>query len=49
MMDEEILPRLNKLRGERELYNEYQKLGRDIEEHERLIICFEYWSLDVSC
>lgn len=48
MMDDEILPRLNKLRGERDLYNEYLKLGRDIEHQERLQICLEFWRAFVS-
>lgn len=47
MMDEEILPRLNKLRGERELYQEYLKLGREIEQQERLQHCFEFWRTEV--
>jgi structural maintenance of chromosome 2 len=48
MMDEEILPRLNKLRGERALYEEYLKLGRDIENYERLYHCLEFYNAAVS-
>lgn len=47
-MDEEIMPRLNKLRGERELYEEYQTLGRKIEANGRLEECFNFWTADVS-
>ncbi|KAI6185372.1 Structural maintenance of chromosomes protein [Aphelenchoides besseyi] len=46
MMDEEILPRLEKLRNERDQFNEYNKLGRDVENLQRMQICLDYWMAD---
>ena len=43
-MSEEILPRLQKMRAERDLFNEYQQLGRNIQKMEQTLIAFQWWN-----
>lgn len=47
-MDEEIAPRVEKLKQDRANYLEYQKLGRDIEAQERKLMAYEYHDSIVS-
>lgn len=41
-MDEDILPRVEKLKKDRANYLEFQKIGRDIENLQRKLIAYDY-------
>jgi hypothetical protein len=41
-MDEDILPRVEKLKRDRANYLEFQKIGRDIEIFERKLIAYDF-------
>ena len=41
-MDEDILPKVEKLKRDRNNYLEYQKIGRDIDNLKRKFLAFDY-------
>lgn len=41
-MDEDILPKVEKLKRDRNNYLEYQKIGRDIDNLKRKLLAFDY-------
>lgn len=46
-MDEDILPRVEKLKKDRANYLEFQKIGRDIENLQRKLIAYDFFNSSV--
>lgn len=48
LLKDDILPRVEKLKNDRNNYLEFQKIGHDIEVLERKLIAFDFYSSLVS-
>lgn len=48
MLKEEIAPKIEKLKGEKEKYLELQKVTREAEHWGKIYTAFSYWTLLVS-
>jgi len=46
ILEEELEPKINRLKEDREAYLEYQQLGRLIEQNEKVVIAFKYNQVD---
>ena len=42
ILENELQPKINKLKEDREAYLEFQRLGREIEQNEKIVIAFKY-------
>ena len=42
ILEDELQPKINKLKEDREAYLEFQRLGREIEQNEKIVIAFKY-------
>ncbi|CAD5210876.1 unnamed protein product [Bursaphelenchus okinawaensis] len=48
IMEEELRPRINKLKAEKDLYDEFIRLGNDEEQHNHILHCIEYYTCQLA-
>ena len=47
LMDEDILPRVEKLKKDRANYLEYQRIERELEALDRKLVAYDFWNSKV--
>merc|ERR1711892_357113 len=46
ILEDDLQPKINKLKADREAYLEFQRLGREIEQNEKIVIAFKYTTVN---
>lgn len=47
-MDEELRPRINKLKAEKSLYDDFIRMGNDVENLQHTLYCIQYYTCEKS-